>query len=105
MIYVFTWIVLALLVGALGSNRKIGFAVAFFLSIVLSPLIGFIITIVSKDKQTDQYERMMISKMNEGNTATLEEMENLEKAYKGGLIKRDEYEAIKLKRTKTVEQQ
>ena len=36
------WIIFSLLVGSAGSSRKIGFAGAFFLSIILSPLIGLI---------------------------------------------------------------
>lgn len=37
----------ALLVGWMGSNRKIGFGWAFVASLFLSPLIGFIITLCS----------------------------------------------------------
>ena len=42
---------LCVLVGLLGEKKQIGFAGAFVLSIVLSPLIGFIIAIASKDKE------------------------------------------------------
>lgn len=41
------WLVLALVMGAVGSTRKIGFWGAFLLSLILSPLIGGIITLVS----------------------------------------------------------
>lgn len=49
MIFVF-WLVFAILVGLLGNNRKIGFGWAFFWSIVLSPLIGLIIVLVTDSK-------------------------------------------------------
>lgn len=35
------------LVGILGSRRRIGFGWAFFLSLVLTPLVGLIITLIS----------------------------------------------------------
>jgi len=46
----FVWILFSLLVGAIGSDRKIGFWGAFFLSLILSPIIGLIITVVSPTK-------------------------------------------------------
>lgn len=41
------WLVLAILVGVLGNNKKIGFGWAFFWALLLSPLIGLIIVLVS----------------------------------------------------------
>jgi hypothetical protein len=52
---IFFWLLFALLVGALGKNKNIGFGGAFFLSILLSPLIGLIITLLS-DKKKDVNE-------------------------------------------------
>jgi len=43
-IIVFLWISLSLAVGYSGSKRRIGFWMSFFLSLVLSPLWGFLIT-------------------------------------------------------------
>jgi len=45
------WIGLALLVGVVGKNRKIGFGGAFFLSLLLSPIIGLVIALLSKPKK------------------------------------------------------
>ncbi|CAM3433007.1 hypothetical protein [Sphingobacterium prati] len=42
------WIIFSLAVGAIGVNRNIGFAGAFFLSLFLSPVIELIFTLVSK---------------------------------------------------------
>jgi len=50
--YFIIWIVLALLVGLVGKGRKIGFGWALFWAILLSPLIGLIIALVS-DKKVD----------------------------------------------------
>ena len=42
------WLIFAFIVGFIGSDRKIGFWGAFFWSVLLSPLIGLIITLVSE---------------------------------------------------------
>lgn len=44
---------LAALVGLVGKNRKIGFGWSFALSLVLSPIIGLIITLFSKKKDVE----------------------------------------------------
>jgi phosphate/sulfate permease len=50
-IIVIFWIGLALIVGVVGKNRKIGFAGAFLLAILLSPIIGLVIALLSKTKK------------------------------------------------------
>ena len=57
-----TWIILSFVVGVIGASRKITFGGAFFLSILLSPLIGLIITLVSEKK--DQ-KKIAAKKMHE----------------------------------------
>ncbi len=47
---IFSWIVFCFVAGAVGNNRKIGFAGAFFLSLFLSPLLGLFITFNSDKK-------------------------------------------------------
>ena len=45
------WYVLALVVSEkIGKNRKIGLERSFFLSIILSPIIGYLITRFSAEK-------------------------------------------------------
>jgi hypothetical protein len=51
MLVVILWIVFALIVGAIGKDKKIGFAGAFFLSLLLSPIIGLIIALVSSSPE------------------------------------------------------
>ena len=42
MVIFFSWLILSLVVGVFGADRKIGFWGSLFLSLFLSPLIGFI---------------------------------------------------------------
>lgn len=45
------WYVLALVVSEkIGKNRKIGLEMSFFLSIIFSPIIGYLITRFSAEK-------------------------------------------------------
>jgi hypothetical protein len=47
----FAWILFSILIGLLGQNRKIGFLGAFLFSLLLSPIIGLIITLFSDSVQ------------------------------------------------------
>lgn len=55
-----TWIILSFIVGFIGSNRKIGFGGAFFISLILSPLIGFIFALVSKTEEEETYKQKIL---------------------------------------------
>lgn len=44
------WIGLSLLVGVVGKDRNIGFGWSFFWSLILSPLIGVVIALISDKK-------------------------------------------------------
>ena len=48
---IFPWLLFSILIGFLGKKKNIGFGGAFFLSILLSPLIGLIIALSSKEKK------------------------------------------------------
>lgn len=94
---VILWLLFSVIVGALGASRKIGFFGAFFISLLLSPLIGLIVTLFSKDKQTDRLEKMLLKKEKDVDrpaTMTATEFENLQKAREQGLIKEEDYDAI-----------
>lgn len=57
MAIVFFWLILSFVVGALGSERSTGFFGALILSLLLSPLIGFLIVIASARKSDNsQFE-------------------------------------------------
>lgn len=55
------WIIFSFVVGFIGSGRKIGFWGAFFISLLLSPLIGLIITLISKSKENEAYEAQILN--------------------------------------------
>ena len=60
------WIIFSVVVGFIGSKRKIGFAGAFFLSLMLSPILGLIITLVANDKGTQQYQEQVLETQQHG---------------------------------------
>lgn len=59
---VISWIILTLVVTAIGDKRKIGSLGAFFISLFLSPLIGFIVVLSSKRKDTEEFEKALLAK-------------------------------------------
>ncbi|MDK2910864.1 MAG: hypothetical protein PWR20_2432 [Bacteroidales bacterium] len=48
------WLGLALLVGVVGKDRKIGFGMALLWAVLLSPLIGLVIALLSEKKKSEQ---------------------------------------------------
>lgn len=68
---VLLWLVLCVVVGFLGNSRTIGFGGAFFLSLILSPLLGLIFVLVSKDKQTDAFEKKILENQQVQQQATV----------------------------------
>jgi hypothetical protein len=52
MILIFIWLPLCFIVAIAGQNKYVGYWGIFFLSLILSPLIGLIIAIVSDTKPT-----------------------------------------------------
>lgn len=49
MIVIIIWIVLCFVIASIGSKKNIGYWGTFFLSLLLSPLIGLIIALASSD--------------------------------------------------------
>lgn len=49
--WIVAWIILSIVCAVLGSDRNIGGLAAFFLSLLLSPLIGFIVVFASERKK------------------------------------------------------
>ncbi len=50
MMFVFIWIIVAFIIASYGGQRKIGFIVALLVSLILSPLIGFMCVVLSERK-------------------------------------------------------
>lgn len=53
----FIWIIGAVIVGFIGNDRNIGFGGAFFLSLLLSPIIGLLITLFSETNSSKAYKK------------------------------------------------
>ena len=106
---VFTWFIFSLIVGAIGSGRKIGFGGAFFLSLLLSPLIGLIITLVSKNKEDEKYKKEILetqklqqnalSKLSETGSkiSIVDELEKLNNLKLNNQISEEEYQNLRNK--------
>lgn len=84
LIFIF-WVALTLLVGIVGRKRNIGFFFAFFWSVLLSPIIGLVITLLSKPK-IDK-ERLKESILNQ--------LDRTSSLYEKNLISESEFEKEK----------
>ncbi|MCF8373469.1 MAG: hypothetical protein K9H64_17755 [Bacteroidales bacterium] len=58
--WIISWLIFSIVIGIVGANKKIGFAGSFFLSILLSPLIGLIFTLTSKSLEAERYEHELL---------------------------------------------
>ena len=107
------WIIFSIVIGFIGSGRKIGFGGAFFCSLLLSPIIGLIITLVSKNKAEEKYQeeileaqrkqqktlmRMAESKSNvSSSTSIIQELEKLKTLKENNIISEAEFLNLKKK--------
>lgn len=107
----FTWIILSFVVGFIGSDRKIGFGGAFFISLILSPLIGLIFALMSKTKEEEKYrERVLESQRSQQKSleklskskpiqkiSIADEIEKLQKLKNSNSITEEEFVKLKNK--------
>lgn len=103
------WIVFAPIVGFIGSDRKIGFWGALFCSLLLSPVIGLIITLLSKTKKDEQYQEKMLElqkkqqktlnnlQQSANVRSILKELEDLKKLKDEGILDENEFNKLKQK--------
>lgn len=103
------WIIFSIIVGAIGSSRNIGFAGAFFLSLLLSPLIGLIITLFSKDKEDEKYKQELLNtqkqqqetltkiQVDAKSTSISDELNKLKEMLDSGILTEDEFQKAKEK--------
>lgn len=96
--YFLGWIILSIVVGSVGSSRRIGFFVAFLVSLFLSPLIGFIVVALSKSNSTIAYEKQMLDfhkqqteRINPPPPTVSEQLEALKLRRDNGEITMDEF--------------
>ncbi|MDI3319144.1 hypothetical protein [Pinibacter soli] len=95
---VIIWIALSFIIAFFGSNKKIGFLGSLLISLLLSPIVGFIVTLLSKDLQTDKAEKLLLEKQRqhdfENYKPSNKDFENIESAFKAKLITNAEYDRI-----------
>lgn len=103
------WVIFSIIVGALGSGRTIGFFGAFFLSLLLSPVIGLIITLFSKNKEDEIYKQEVLStqkqqqdtlskiQVNVKTTSISDELYRLKEMKDNGILNEEEFQKAKEK--------
>ena len=102
------WIVLSVVIGIIGGNRKIGFGGALILSLLLSPLIGLIVTLASQSKLSMESDAKLITEQQRTNellqqskiNSVTQELQNLQQMRTNGTLNEDEYEKL---RTRIIE--
>ena len=58
------WLIFSIIIGIMGSNRRIGFARSFIFSILFSPIIGLIFTLTSKSLEAERDEQELLKTQN-----------------------------------------
>jgi len=97
------WIFFSIIVGSIGTNRNIGFVGAFFLSLLLLPLIRLIFTLVSKSNEQIEFEKQLLSQnkkqtdgiLNANQKSFTDELYKLKTLLDSGLITSEEFESEK----------
>jgi len=101
------WIGLSILIGAIGSSRNIGFAGALLVSLFLTPLIGLIVTLASKDVEEEkrkaqqlinqQQQTRALQEMNKKSNQqnVTDELERIAKLKEQGNLTEEEYQKLK----------
>jgi energy-coupling factor transporter transmembrane protein EcfT len=95
---IISWLIFCFVAGMLGMGRKIGFGGAFFLSVLLSPIIGLIITLASATLKNEEYKEKMleIAQINSSNSIA-DELIKLNELRKEGVLSEEEFTAQKEK--------
>jgi hypothetical protein len=112
MVIFFGWIIFSFILGFIGSSRTAGFWGTFLVSLILSPLVGFVILLFSKNIQDEEYKanvlkQLEISKeksvpvvpksVQEKNADNLKQLEKLFELKEKGIITVEEFDQQKAK--------
>jgi len=93
MVIFISWIIFSVAIGFAGSTRKIGFGAAFFLSILLSPVIGAIFVFISKPNEPDQVE--LVDEQISTDKDSVEKLKDALTLKEKGAISEEEYVSLK----------
>lgn len=100
MLIVFFWLVGALIIGVIASDRTLGFWGAFLISLIFSPLIGLLFTLLSKTNTEVNY-RKSILRTQKSQQESLEKLASTQK-----ISIADEIEKLeRLKESKTISEE
>lgn len=94
------WIVLAFICGGIGSSKQIGFWPSFFLSLLLTPIVGFIVAILSPNKVvivSKPIDHKRVEAQIDKTASIGEQLKQLYELKESGAITQEEYEAAKAK--------
>ena len=94
MVILFSWLIFSFVIGYVGNTRKIGFWNAFLLSLVLSPLIGLIITLNSKNEENEPIKKKNTNSTQNNSTIqekSINKEELLKDLKNSGVISSEEY--------------
>ena len=104
---IFSWIILSLIIGFIGSNRKVGFFGALLWSLLLSPIIGLIITLTSesinsirmreKSIRLQEEQKEILNNINNRPVDTISELSKLNELKTSGAIDEIEFQTLKKK--------
>lgn len=106
LVYLMIWVVMSVVVGIISTDKKMGFLGGFMLSIILSPLVGFIITLFSKSIEQENREKellenqkeqtRLLAEKSENNTISIaDEIEKLISLKDKGLLTEEEFQKAK----------
>lgn len=104
MVFIFLWGFFALIVGLIASDKAMGFFGGFLLSLLLSPVIGLIIVLLSKSKQTHIMEQRVINSLEQQpktqpNTSSApsitQQLSELEDLKSKNLVSEEEYARLR----------
>ena len=92
-------ILLSFVVGIIAKDRKIGFPIAFFISLLLSPLIGLVITLNSAKTKDEEYKEKMLEivENNAVSSSVADQLHKLNELRKEGVLTDEEFNEQKEK--------
>jgi hypothetical protein len=88
---------LAMVGGLLGKERKVGYNKAFFISLICSPIIGFILIFNSPRLKDEEYKQQILNQTGVKQYSPAEELVKLNDLRKQGVITDEEFDEQKAK--------